>query len=346
MRIAVVSPYALDVPGGVQAQVIELAAQLRFRDHEATVIGPGAGSLEHSVDVGGSVGIPANGAIAPVAVNPASWARVRKALATAELVHVHEPLMPIVGWAALRGDAPRVLTFHADPSDAVRRVYRAAGPLIRRGIRNAGAVTAVSPLAASAVEPLASYLDIVPNALDVAGYAVGVERHPQRVAFLGRPDRRKGRDVLLEAWPHVRGRHPGAELVVMGGGDAPDIDGVRFAGRVDEHEKRHLLASASIFCAPNRGGESFGITVAEGMAAGCAVVASDLAAFRHVLDGTGAHFANGDALALARELGDLLDDGQRRNRLAAASSARVRAFDWSVVVDRYLDIYTRATGSA
>jgi len=345
MRIAVVSPYALDVPGGVQAQVIELVSQLRSRGHDATAVGPQTGSLQHAIDVGRSVGVPSNGAIAPIALSPGSWARARKAIEAAELVHLHEPLMPLVGWAAMRGEAPRVMTFHADPSRTVRKLYRDAAPLLRRATSEA-AVTAVSPLAASAVRSFVSDIDIVPNGLDVAGYAIDVERLPQRVAFLGRPDPRKGRDLLLAAWPEVRSHHPGAELVVMGGGDAPDTDGVVFAGRVGELEKRHLLASAAIFCAPNRGGESFGITVAEGMAAGCAVVASDLAAFRHVLDGTGVHFTNGDPSSLAGALVQLLDDRSRRDSLAEASSARVLAFDWSVVVDRYLDFYREVTGSA
>lgn len=346
MRVAIVSPYALDIPGGVQAQVLELAAQLRARGVDAFVVGPGAGGIEHAVDAGGSVGVRANGAVAPIAVAPAAWSTVRSALTEVDLVHVHEPAIPLVGWAGRVGEAPHVLTFHADPSALGRSVYRLAAPVLRRWVERAVAVTAVSPQAASAVASFAGDVEIVPNALDVAGYGVTAERHARRIAFLGRPDPRKGRDLLLEAFPAVRRRHPDAELVVMGGGEAPEVDGVRFAGRVSEDEKREILASSAVFCAPNRGGESFGITVAEGMAAGCAIVASDLPAFEHVLGGTGVLFSNGDAGALAGALAGLLDDSGERDRLAAASSERVWSFDWAAVVDRYLELYRRAVPAA
>ena len=342
MKIAVVSPYALNVPGGVQHQVVELAARLRDNGHDAFAVAPGAGDVAGAVDIGSSVRARANGSVAPIALWPGAYRRALRATAAADVVHVHEPFMPLVGWAGMRAKTPSVLTFHADPSRFMRLIYRAGAPVLRRAMTRAGAVSAVSAIAHSAIAPLDHSVERIPNALDVGSYRLNPERLPLQVAFLGRPDRRKGRDVLLSAWPAVRKRMPEATLIVMGGGDTPNIEGVRFAGRVDEEDKRQILATSAVFCAPNRGGESFGITVAEGMAAGCAVVASDLPAFIDVLDGTGTLFENGNVRALSAALCDVLSDPESRHRLALASSARVEDFDWATVVSRYIDLYRRA----
>lgn len=338
MRIGVVSPYDLGVPGGVQQQVIELAERLRNRGHDARVVGPGA-SGPGSADLGGSMGIPANGAVAPIALAPGVWRRVQAVLDGLDVVHLHEPLMPLVGWAALAARPPSVLTFHADPSRLTRTMYRLLGPVVRRAIKTAPVVTAVSPTALGAVGHLRTDFQVVPNALDVASYRLAVERHPKQVVFLGRPDPRKGRDLLVEAWPEVQRAIPESRLVVMGGGDPLDVPGIDFLGRVDERTKRQTLAASSVFCAPNRGGESFGITVAEGMAAGCAVVASDLPAFTDVLAGSGRLFPTGDVRALREALVEVLADPDRLGALQTASSERIEEFDWERIVERYEALY-------
>ena len=345
MRIAIVSPYALDIPGGVQQQVLELAERLRGRGHDAFVVGPGAGGESGAVDVGGSIGIPANGAVAPVALSPRVWGRVGRALSDVDVAHVHEPMMPLVGWAAMSRSRPLVLTFHADPSRAMRMAYRLLGPLVRRAARRAGAATVVSPTARSAVDHLRKDIEEIPNALDVQSYRPDVTRAQRQVAFLGRPDPRKGLDLLLEAWPGVHRAVPEAELVVMGGAPPVDLPAVRFLGRVDEAAKRETLAASGVFCAPNRGGESFGITVAEGMAAGCAVVASDLPAFADVLGGSGVLFPTGDVRRMRTALINVLSDTERIERLGLDASQRVARFDWDRVVDRYEDLYERALGA-
>ena len=341
MRIAVVSPYALDVPGGVQQQVIGLVEQLRRLGEDAYSVAPGAGEATHRVDVGRWVGVRVNRSQAPLALSPGVIRRVRAAVSMADVVHVHEPFVPLVGWAALRTGKPTVVTFHADPSEMVKTAYRWASGMLRRALRSCLATT-VSGTALGAVEPLGVSPEVIPNALDVASFRLGVERNPRQVAFVGRPDPRKGRDLLLAAWPAVRTRVPDASLVILGGGDTPPVAGVSYLGRVTEEEKRLALASSGVFCAPNRGGESFGIAVAEGMAAGCAVVASDLTAFADVLDGSGLMFRKDDRGSLAAGLVRVLSDGDLRHRLAVDASARVRAFDWERVTDRYTNLYERA----
>ena len=343
MRIAIVSPYALDVPGGVQQQVIGLVSQLRMIGEDAYAVAPAAGEGTDRMDVGEWVGLRVNRSRAPVALSPSVVGRVEAAVSDADAVHVHEPFVPLVGWAALRAGRPTVVTFHADPSKMVKNVYRWGRRPLRRALRGASA-TAVSRTAMLAVNPLGAHFEEIPNAIDVDSFRVPAERNPRQVAFLGRPDPRKGRDLILDAWPAVRSRVPEAELVIMGGGDEPPVAGVRYLGRVTETEKRRTLAASAVFCAPNRGGESFGITVAEGMAAGCAVVASDLGAFADVLAGSGLLFPTGDRAGLAAALVQVLTDPGLGCRLAADASARVRTFDWKMITARYLNLYRRVSG--
>lgn len=343
MKIAVVSPYALEVPGGVQQQVLGLVDRLRRMGEDAYAVAPGAGRGTDRVDLGGWIGVRINRSRAPLGLAPTVAKRVVAALAGADVVHVHEPFVPLVGWAALWARKPTVATFHADPSRMVKAGYRLMGVPLGRLLGGALS-TAVSDTAMRPVDALGIEPELIPNAIDVDAFRVETERNPRQVAFIGRPDPRKGRDLLLSAWPEVRSAVPGAELVVMGGGDAPRLAGVCYAGRVTERRKREELAASAVFCAPNRGGESFGITVVEGMAAGCAIVASDLDAFADVLGGAGVRFRTGDRDGLARALVRTLTDTELRHEMASAALARVQRFDWENVMGRYMTLYRTAAG--
>ncbi len=339
MRVAIVSPYDLGRFGGVQDQALSLATWLRDAGHEAFVVGPGEGPAG-TVSVGRSVPVPANGSVAPVSLRPRQLKRLVAATEGVDVVHIHEPLMPAVSLAATRlPDVPKVGTFHADPSRTLRRLYRSARPLARRIVGRLDVVTAVSPVAASVVDELAP-VRLVPNGIDVGAY------HPSpgsvgRVAFLGRDDPRKGLDVLLAAWPQVRTAIPDAELVVAAGERYEEMAGIRFV-TVPEGEKRAYLQDASVYCAPNLGGESFGIVLVEGMAAGCAVVASALPAFAHVLGDAGVLTKPGDAEGLAGALIRVLGDATLRRELQDRARQRVARFDRTAVLDGYLAAYQAA----
>ncbi len=337
MRIGLVCPYDLGRPGGVQQLCLELKDRIDRAGHTAVLVGPGQGSGFTSV--GKAFGIRANRSVVPLSLGPGSVSATRAALDGVDVVHVHEPLIPLVGWAGLgKGDIPTVATFHADPPGWARLAYRFGAPLVRSRLRRC-ALTAPSEVAASALPPGWGPVTIVPNAIDTSDYARPVPRHRHRVVFLGRDERRKGLDVLLGSWPQVRRLQPSAELVVMGA-DRPAVPpGVQSLGTVDEDTKRDILASALVFAAPHLGGESFGIVLAEAMAAGCAVVASDLAAFRRVLDGTGLLVAPGDPNALSAAIAGLLADPDRASAMGAAGQERAVRYDWSSVARRYLELY-------
>lgn len=347
MRVAVVSPYDLAAPGGVQEQVGGLVEHLRRAGHDAWAVAPGSGGPEGTRHVGRPVAVPANRSRAPIALCPGTGRRVREAVGGADVVHVHEPLMPMVSLAATaRCPVPAVGTFHADPGPVVRRVYRGAAPVLRRLVGRLAVVTAVSETARAAIAGLAG-ARIVPNGVDVAAYrAAGTGRVPGRVLFVGRDERRKGLDVLLEAWPEVRAAHPGAVLRVVGCRREEAPAGVEFLGRVPEARKREELAAASVFAAPNLGGESFGIVLVEAMAAGAPVVASDLPAFRAVAGDAGVLVAPGDAAALGGAVAALLGDAAGSGEASAAGVRTAQRYDWPGVVGAYLQAYREAAGTS
>ena len=343
MRVAVVSPYDLSAPGGVQDQVIGLVTRLRERGHDAWAVAPGGGGPAGTRQAGSVRGVPANRSRAPIGIGIGTPALVRAGIAGADVVHVHEPLMPMVSLSAVRSaDPPVVGTFHADPGAAARGVYRVARPLLRRLAKRLAVATAVSETARAAV---AGFVEtrIIPNAVDVAAFGgVGVDRGRFGVVFLGRDEPRKGLDVLLDAWAAVREAHPAATLRVLGARRHVAPPGVEYLGRVSEEEKRRELAAAAVLAAPNLGGESFGIILVEGMAAGCAVVASDLAAFAAVVGDGGILVPRGDAAALGAALTDLLDDPVRCSAVATAGERVADRFDWGKVIEAYLGAYREA----
>ena len=253
--------------------------------------------------------------------------------------------LALVGLSAVLGSAvPVVGTFHADVGGFARQVYRLGSPLLRRTVRSMAATTAVSPVAASAVSSFADPT-IVPNGLDVDDYRAANRRTPHTVVFLGRDDPRKGLDVLLDAWPAVRASVPDAQLRVLGSHRDHSEPGVSYLGRVSEEVKRAELAAATVFCAPNLGGESFGIVLVEAMASGCIPVVSDLEAFASVVGPVGHRVPVGDAGQLAVALVETIDGDGPSPGEAADARERAMRFDRRVVLEAYLEVYRRARDS-
>ena len=349
MKVGLVCPYDLGRPGGVQQQVLDLGRLLAAEGEQVTMIGPGAGVVDDGsyrvVEVGRVRPIRANGSVVPLAVGFDVRRRVREISRDLDVLHVHEPLIPMVGPAALRAGRPTVATFHAVPPDLMSIVYR-AGPakwFNRRRFRNS-VMTAVSPEAARGPGSLGP-VAIIPNGLDVASYSDPVSKRPGRVVFLGRDEPRKGLAVLMGAWPRVLSDHPDATLVVIGA-EAPagqPSANVEFLGWVNESEKRRRLAEASVMVAPNLRGESFGLVLVEAMASGCAVIASDIPAFRAVVGAAAAELVTpGSSTDLASAISRLLAQPSRIETLGRAGLNRANEFDWSRVLPRYRESYEEA----
>jgi phosphatidylinositol alpha-mannosyltransferase len=335
-RIGLVSPYDLSVPGGVQAQVLGLARYLQDQGQDVAVIGPGLPEDIEGVDLGSSISVPGNGSMAPISLDPRGRGRIRSAAADLDLLHVHEPLMPLTSLFSTHAMTPVVATFHAAPGVFGHLAYRVLRPVLGWAMGATIVATAVSE-AAAAVLPSGFDVRIIPNGLDVTSMRVDTARNEARVVFLGRDEPRKGLDVLLEAWPAVLAHVPDAELHVVNADRG--LHGITWWGRVDDATKAGVLSSAAVYVAPHTGGESFGIVLLEAMAAGAAIVASDLAPFRAVAQDCARLFPVGDSVALARAIVELLHDPEERARLTAAGSATAKRYDWSVVGAAYRAVY-------
>jgi phosphatidylinositol alpha-mannosyltransferase len=338
MRIALVCPYDIGRFGGVQNQVTLIASTLRRRGHDAWVVAPGE-SDQPMRSLGASGTWSFNDSTTPIKLSPLVARRMRAAVADADVVHVHEPLMPLVSIAARWSRRPLVGTFHADPSRFVRFLYRGFPPL-RWHVKRFSSLAAVSETALSAVAGFGD-VGIIPNGVDTRRLP-NVDRVLGRVVFVGRNDRRKGLDVALAAIRSLRETHPAAHLVIISPDPIEPEPGVEVRRNIPDALKAELLASAEIFIAPNRRGESFGLTVAEGMAAGAACIVSDIPAFADVVGDTAVLVPPGDASALAAAMADLLDDPARLAKLGEVATYRARRFAIDRTVDAYLPRYAAA----
>ena len=368
MRIGMVCPYSFDVPGGVQNHVHDLAETLIGMGHEVSVLAP---ADEESplppfvVPAGRAVPVRYNGSVARLSFGPISAARVRRWIEHGgfDVLHVHEPATPSLSMlAVLAARGPVVATFHTAMTRS-RAMAAAQGVLQVLMERITGRI-AVSALARKVVvEHLGGGAVEIPNGVAVARFAnaTPLDGWPGAggaIGFLGRfTEPRKGFPILLSAFAALAQARPGLRLLVAGPGEPDGVHGdlparlrerVVFLGRVSETDKARMLRSVDVYVAPNTGGESFGMILTEAMAAGTPVVASDLDAFRRVLDGgrAGVLFPVGDSRALADRLADLLDSPERRAALAAQARAVVAGYDWSVVASRVLEVYATAIEAA
>jgi phosphatidyl-myo-inositol alpha-mannosyltransferase len=360
MRIGMVCPYSFDVPGGVQSHVLQLAEVMRAGGHYVSVLAPSSPHVklpEYVVSGGKAVPIPYNGSVARLRFGPATHRKVKKWIAEGEfdVLHLHEPNAPSLSMLALQAaEGPIVATFHTSTTKSLTlSVFQG---ILRPFHEKIVGRIAVSDLARRwQMEALGSDAVEIPNGVDVPSFAnaprlEGYPRPGRTVLFLGRFDEsRKGMAVLLGALPKLARRFPDIEILIVGRGDedalreeAGELAGhLRFLGQVDDDAKAAAMRSADVYCAPNLGGESFGIVLVEAMAARTAVVASELDAFSRVLDQgqAGRLVPVGDADALADALIEVLDDDALRARYIDQATERVARYDWSVVAGQIMRVY-------
>ncbi|OAN37245.1 glycosyltransferase family 4 protein [Mycolicibacterium iranicum] len=368
MRIGMVCPYSFDVPGGVQSHVLQLATVMRAGGHEVSVLAPASpeaeGSLPDFVVSGGkAIPIPYNGSVARLRFGPATHRKVKRWLQQGQfdVLHLHEPNAPSLSMLALNiAQGPIVATFHTSTTKSL--TLSVFEPFLRPMHEKIVGRIAVSDLARRwQMEALGSDAVQIPNGVDVDSFASapllpGYPRPGRSVLFLGRFDEpRKGMSVLLGALPAIVERFPDIEILVVGRGDedelraaaGPNAGHLRFLGQVADAEKASAMRSADVYCAPNTGGESFGIVLVEAMAAGTAVVASDLDAFRRVLNNgeAGRLVAVADPNSLSQGLIDVLSDDAVRQRYIACAAEAVHRYDWSVVAAQIMRVYETVAGA-
>ncbi|HET6794034.1 MAG TPA: glycosyltransferase family 4 protein, partial [Acidimicrobiales bacterium] len=346
-----VCPYSLTVPGGVQGQVLGLAAGLRAAGHQVVVLAPCDGPPPDPGvrPLGRSVPLAANGSIAPIAPDLPCALRTVAALREEpfDVVHLQEPLVPGPTLTALLyTEAAVVGTFHrSGPSTA----YAALRPLVRRVARRLGVRAAVSAEAAdTARQALGGEYEMVFNAVDAAAFAAAPAwpKEAPTIFFIGRHEPRKGLAVLLEAYRRLPA---GTRLWIAGDGPqtdalraaSADLAGVEWLGRIGDSERASRMKGADVFCAPSVRGESFGMVLLEAMAAGTPVVAGELAGYRNVVrtDAEGLLVPVEDPEALAGALGRVLADDGLASELARAGLARAEELSMERLTRRYVELY-------
>jgi len=368
MRIGMVCPYSFDVPGGVQAHVLQLAEVMRGYGHEVSVLAPSSAEThadlpDYVVSGGKAVPIPYNGSVARLRFGPATRRMVKRWIIEGDfdVLHLHEPNAPSLSLLALMvSTGPIVATFHTSTTKSFTlNVFQG---ILRPWNEKIMGRIAVSDLARRwQMEALGSDAVEIPNGVDVSAFdnaplLPGYPRPGRTVLFLGRFDEpRKGMQVLVGALPKLVAACPDVEVLVVGRGDEEALKEtvgehaghLRFLGLVDDAEKASAMRSADVYCAPNTGGESFGIVLVEAMAAGTPVVASDLDAFRRVLDQgeAGRLVPVDDADALGEALVEMLSNDAARRQYAEAATQAVRRYDWSVVAQQIMLVYETVAGA-
>lgn len=379
MKIAMLSPYSLSRPGGVQGQVFGLSRALRALGHQVTIIGPedhvasgsGGGDVDLDLDLdlevvgdagelfvlGRPTGLHSNGSVAPVTISPLAAARAERFVRKGrfDVLHIHEPLAPLAPYGiALTDRVPMVGTYHRS---GVSNWVPVLKPLARFVGSRMEVKVAVSEAARqTGILSSGGEFEVLFNGVDMARFdraePVRDDAGRPAVLFLGRHEARKGLNVLLDAFAMVErpavlwvaGRGPGGELQRR---RHPESDRVKWLGLLSDDEVSARLAGAAVLCAPSLWGESFGMVVLEGMAARCAVVASDLEGYAAAAGGHAVLVPPGDVGALARALGVALADaveGSGQSSVDALKAAEAHAQRWSMeeLARRYVEIYERA----
>jgi len=351
LRIGMVCPYSLTIPGGVQQQVLDLARAMRAKGHEVRVLGPCDGPPPESsvTPIGNSLPTAVNGSVAPLAPDVPAALRTIRALndEAFDVLHVHEPLVPGPSLSAvLMKMAPIVATFHSAGESAAYRVFA------RQLTRIASRIDIRVAVSKDAVELAQRYIEgdyeILFNGINVETYAGPELPRENAIFYIGRHEPRKGLGVLLEAmellpsdvrlWVASDGPET-VELKARFGGDSR----IEWLGRITDTEKIRRLRTARAFCAPSLRGESFGIVLLEAMAASTPVVASRIDGYTNVAtdDVDSLLVDPQDPKALADALARVMVDPRLASRLTSAGLERAKNYSMDILADRYIEIYER-----
>jgi phosphatidylinositol alpha-mannosyltransferase len=301
------------------------------------------------IPLGRSVVVPGNGALSNLVLSPRALRRIRGAFARErfDLIHVHEPLAPMLSPAALAlWDGPAVATFLAAGDSSWRRFAEPLWGFLLDRIDLRVAVSEQARLAAAPFAP--GYYEVIPNGVEIPD-GINPGGRADRIVFAGRHDPRKGLPVLLRAWPRLRGS--GVRLRVLGADPLAvrllltrlrlSEEGIDMLGFVEDHELTEELAAAKLLVAPSLGNESFGMTITRAFACAAPVVASDIPGYREVVtEQTGALVPPGDPEALAETIAALLADEPVRVELGRAARELAKSeYAWPLLARRLANCY-------
>lgn len=348
MKVGIVCPYDWSYPGGVKSHIEGLRKSLVNKGIMVEVFAPATKDHADITRAGSSIGIPFNGSVARISFSRRSKRNLRNWVRASEVevLHLHEPVIPSLSLLALmEKSVPCVGTFHASASRSVG--YAIARPILSRFISRLDERITVSQAARDLVEPRfpGSYTTI-PNGIDFRRFS-GAPLDPDLeslrpfVLFVGRPEPRKGFDVAVEAMERVRKENK-VNFVVVGRSDREVPEWAVGLREVSQARLPSVYAAAHVYLAPSLRGESFGIVLAEAMAAGTPVVCSDIPGYKEASAGAALTFETGKSEEAATKVLAVLEDENLRSDLVQRGNARAAELDWDLVSEQVLDTYRRA----
>jgi len=372
VKIALVSPYDFAYPGGVTIHISYLERHFTRMGNEVKVIAPASKAVssfgDRFIPIGSPRPIPTSGSIARVTISPWLSSRIKAVLSQEnfDIIHLHEPLMPMLCTTVLRlSQTANIGTFHACHG---RPGYNFAKPIgkwiLRRWFRKLDGKIAVSqPAREFAYEHFPGYYNIIPNGVDLDHFSPDVSPIDEfcdgkaNILFVGRLEKRKGLNYLLEAFKQVKQEIPDSRLIIVGPGTRlrrkyekqvvrSGLKDVVFAGFVSYDELPRYYKTADVFCAPATGRESFGIVLLEAMAVGKPIVASNIEGYASVVT----HGVDGllvppeDKERLAQTLISLLTDQSLRQEMGAKGRVKALEYSWEHIAQNVLDYYVMVLG--
>jgi phosphatidylinositol alpha-mannosyltransferase len=370
MKIALVSPYDFSYPGGVVRHICNLESQLTRMGHVVKIIAPASkpvsGYGDRFIAIGKPRPIPTSGSIARITISFNLANQVKKVLEREkfDVVHLHEPLAPTLGFTVLRlSRSVNIGTFHAAES---RPSYRWTKPLMlsrlyKKWFKKLDGRIAVSKPARDFINKhYPSTYEIIPNGVDVGNFSPAITPVPEfkdgkiNILFLGRLEKRKGLEYLLKAYALFKPDFKECRLIIVTPStklrkkyekqvaDAA-LEDVVFVGGVGEKEKARYYSTADIFCAPSTGHESQGVVLLEAMASGKPVVASNISGYASVITNgvDGLLIPPKQEVPLAQALAGLMRNEPLRRQIGEAGRVNAQAYSWEHVARKVMELYTR-----
>lgn len=367
MKIALVTPYDYPFPGGVTEHILQLDREFQRRGHDTRIIAASSTDDEtlqdNVIKVSGAVSsFPFSGSNVRVTISPRVYQRIKRILKQEkfDVIHAHEPAAPPLCPIVIHHSrAVNIGTFHAYRE--TNTAYQITRPLLTPLYNKLNGRIFVSRAVRDfTLAQFAGDYRVIPNGIDIERFAPQnikpIERfHDGRpnILYVGRLDKRKGFEHLLHAFGQISSAIPDARLLVVGAFDDQDkkpflllarqnrIKSVHFVGYVSREQLPRYYHTATLFCAPSTGFESFGIVLLEAMAAGLPIVASDITGYRQVLtDGhEGTLVQPCDPEAIARACIILLNDAGTRQRMGMAGQITAARYDWAHIADAVLSYY-------
>ncbi len=369
MKIALVSPYDFTHPGGVVNHILALNNQFTKMGHEVRIIAPASRAVPSDdnrfLHIGKARPIPVRGTTIRISISLRLASRIKEVLNQErfDIIHLHEPFMPMLCSAVLRfSDSANIGTFHACHGSPG---YKFGWPistymLNRRRRKLVGKIAVSKPAMEFASKYVPGYYNIIPNGIDLGHFSPNVSPIEEfcdgkiNILFVGRLEKRKGLNYLLKAYQQVREKVPNARLIIVGPGirfrrkyekyvRRSGLADVVFVGMVSYSELPRYYKTADIFCSPAIGGESFGIILLEAMAVGRPIVATNIEGYASVIT----HGREGllvppkDDRELARALLSLISDEPLRRQMGAQGMLTAQGYNWEKVARRVLDYYVR-----